>query len=232
MSVMVMASSKIYAVLTGDIIGSTRRGAVPLAQVRHALHEAVSAYQSAHRGVLVGALDMFRGDSWQLLIASPERALEVAIYLRASLHMATGMDTRIAMGIGPVQDIQEEAISQSTGDAFEVSGRQLDDRRAERSDLLIGSSPWVAQRHGDLKTVFGLCDALVSGWTPRQCEAVHFILLHPSATHSEIGDMLEDGVTQQAVSKHLKALHWDAVDQALAWFSNLRFDWADPGTQA
>jgi len=220
----------VYAVLTGDIIGSTRKGAASMPEIRETLAAACSAYRKAYPGHLHGDMDFFRGDSWQLLLDDPQAALEVSIYLRATLRTRKCIDSRIAIGIGPVDRIEEAKISQSTGDAFLTSGRALDDAQKSGSALVIGSSPWTQRQLDELTTVLHLCDGLVTSWTERQCDVVSKRFAHPGLTLKEIGELFalsgkRKTISQQGISNHLRALRWDAVQAALAWFRQRHFDY-------
>lgn len=91
------------AVLTGDLVGSSRLTPASLEGARDAFATAATEIET-WRAKLVGApADFFRGDSWQMLLTQPGFALRAALYIRASLKAGDPeWDTRIAIGYGEV----------------------------------------------------------------------------------------------------------------------------------
>lgn len=116
-----MPQDHIHAVLTGDLIRSTR---LPPQQA----DAAISALEHAARR-WQGNLHFtrFRGDGWQILLEQPQSALRIALYMTAALAAAdTGLTTRLAIGFGTVARLREGDLSGATGTAFTRSGRALD----------------------------------------------------------------------------------------------------------
>ncbi len=211
-------TNKTYAVLTGDLVKSRRLQSGDLERARRAVLEALEQLPQA--GV-EGKAEFFRGDSWQALLSRPEQSLRAAIYVRAALRgldlPEARADSRVAIGIGPVGRIEPSRISLSTGEAFQRSGKALDELGAT-SRLAIafpeGSvpvGPWV-------EVALGLVDRLVRGWKPRQAQAILVLLAKPGASHAEVAEQLDPPVTRQAVTKALAGAGWDAVEAAIALF--------------
>ena len=78
------------------------------------------------RSLVKGKPEFFRGDAWQLLLTDPAMAMRVGILLRASLLAGGLADSRIAIGLGEVEQISSERVSLSTGQAFILAGKALD----------------------------------------------------------------------------------------------------------
>ena len=76
----------LYAVLTGDLVGSSDLTAHELDTLRQSLTEAVAKIRGWREGLVVGDVEFYRGDAWQLLITDPKLFLRVALYLRATLR--------------------------------------------------------------------------------------------------------------------------------------------------
>lgn len=112
-----------FGVLTGDIIGSSHLRSTQLSSVRASLITTANTVRDWKRGLVKGELEFFRGDGWQLLLTDPSMALRVAIILRASL-LAQGLsDTRVAVGLGSIDETTSEGkVSLSMGQAFALSG--------------------------------------------------------------------------------------------------------------
>jgi hypothetical protein len=207
--------STLHAVLTGDIVRSTRSGAPPMSQVRASLEASCATARSAW-GCVIGELEVFRGDSWQMLLSAPDRALDVAFLLRAGLRADCDMDTRAAIGIGTVSELDEARISRSTGEAFLASGRLLDDMRAHR--LALAPSPATQAHFPWIGVALALADRLIAGWTQRQAELVRLALLTPDATQAQLGALISPPVTQQSVRLVLDAAGWGEAMSALQAF--------------
>src|SRR6202012_891309 len=97
--------TELYAVLTGDLVKSSKLTPVELDGVREAIFEAADQIGAWQAGVIVGAPEFYRADAWQLLLSDPSKFLRVALYLRAALRRQKRWDTRIAIGLGGVDRI-------------------------------------------------------------------------------------------------------------------------------
>ncbi len=187
------------------------------------LTEAARQFESFHPHSIRGSIDTFRHDSWQLLLTKPELCFRAALFLRCRLKMLSEppvrYDTRISIGLGEVEDISEERISDSRGAAFLHSGKGLD---ALGGVTLGFSSPlrWFGQRTALARAVTPLLDSVALDWAPAESRAVSGAL--QGLTQEEIARRWPpktDGgsISRQAVAKSLKRAHWPAVQQALRW---------------
>lgn len=211
--------SKVYAVLTGDLVKSSRLSPVQSKRAIGWLRSATKEFEKSFRGTVEGALDSFRHDSWQLLLKKPALAIRAALFLRAALKMQsdgeTKYDTRIAIGIGPVESIAKERISNSRGRAFTLSGQTLDAIKAERLA--------IARDHGDdclARGVVPLLDPLVNEWSAIESQAVYGALRgwtqEYSAAHWQVeGD--EKPPTRQAITQALQRANWNILLSVLEW---------------
>jgi len=211
-----MNASRTYAVLTGDLVRSTRLSADQSAGAMQWLREAADTFDDAHPDTLVGELSSFRHDSWQLLLGRPEQSVRAALFLRARLirqsDSHTKYDTRIAIGIGTVERLDEARISDSRGPAFTLSGKALDALSSHR--LAFASADPV---HGALSyAVAPLLDDVVSSWTPAEALAISGALRGwtQKAIAEDAGSM-----TQQAVSDALDRARWHTVKPCLDWLT-------------
>ena len=166
-----MTQLRYYAVLTGDIIRSTRLRPRQLESVRSSLTNAVGAVRLWNRGLVKGRLEFFRGDGWQLLPTDPAMALRVGIFLRASLLAGGIADSRIAIGLGESGKTLPRRLGLSTGQAFVLSGHALDDM-APYSSMTIEIPKSAGPLSGWLPVIGHLCDSLIEQWTRRQAEIV------------------------------------------------------------
>jgi len=212
---------RIYAVLTGDLVESSKLSAEASNAALDLLRDAVRQFGETHPGSVSLPLDSFRHDSWQLLLERPELALRAAVFLRASLKMASSpeasLDSRIAVGLGTVETVSEDRVSRSRGPAFTHSGKALDAMgdariawaRAGRADsaaaLLAGAA-------------VPLLDCVVNGWTAKESRAVHGTLAGRTQAQIAEGWPLEAAdkpLTRQAISDSLRRAQWSRVETAL-----------------
>lgn len=217
-----------HAVLTGDIVKSTRLAPAAHRQLEAVLKEARAASASIWGDTALPApLTVFRGDSWQMAVREPALALRIALFVHAWLRIPgarhPSLDSRIAIGLGKVDQLPSKAHSTGSGEAFRLSGQALD--RMPRGRLLGIAVPAHARsgRAMALTVVLGLTDAIVSGWTESQARAIVATL--SGKRQKEIGRAWAPGpITQQAVAGHLRRANWDAIGAALTYFSEVADD--------
>ena len=214
-----------FAVLTGDIIGSSRLSAAQLDRTRSLVLKGAQQFHSRSRRLVFGVPEFFRGDAWQLLLREPGQALRVALYIRALLSAKTGVATRIAIGIGPVDAINRSRTSLSTGEAFTLSGHALDEITGyfDLTGALPDRAAVLAQW---FPAILHLCSGLIRDWTRRQAEIVSLALLSDGQTHERIARSLHPPVSKQTVSESLAGANWRSLLEAIRVFETT--DW--PGT--
>jgi hypothetical protein len=199
------------AVLTGDIIRSSRLPPAALDAAMAALADAAAA-MAGWDGARDARFTRYRGDGWQCLAPSPARALRAALFLRANLRaLDRGADTRVSVGIGPGL-LPSGDLSAASGPAFEVSGRGLDRMaRAQQFAVAWCDPPPGA---GVLGAVFALADEISRLWTPRQAE----VLVETLSPGDEVQEALaaQRGISQQAIAKRLSGGGDWALQRALA----------------
>ena len=212
-----MQNSKCHAVLTGDLVRSRDLSPQQLEQARSRLNDAVKEMKGWRRGMITGSMDFFRGDSWQLLVSEPGRALRVALFLRASLIMADLPDTRTAIGLGLVSSVSSRRISQSSGKAFELSGQALDGL-PHGCWFTIALPTDNEPLAGWLAVAARLSDALIRRWTTRQAEVVRLALHPDEPLHEEMAARLDPPVSKQTVTKTLVGADWNSLLEAVRLF--------------
>lgn len=200
------------AVLTGDVVQSTRLG-THAKSLPGRLEQAGELARELATGTST-PVDVFRGDAWQMAIRPPADAIAVAIRFRLSLRWFSGVpevDTRVAIGIGEVDRLPSDRVSRGNGAAFRLSGRALDEMARGRRMAIRTDD---AGLEGTLDAILGLLDTMVSGWSEAQAWAVDFALL--GWNQKRIAKAWQPAsISQQAVQKHLQRAGWPAVDRAL-----------------
>jgi hypothetical protein len=190
------------AVITGDIVAS--RKITNRTLFAKALK---SIFAMINREVLQqkGSFEIFRGDSFQVIVKDAEKALLVAILIRAGLNMggqegsmfAEPVDVRMAIGIGTIS-YKAKKIIESDGEAFHRSGAGLEILNQSDEKLYI-NTPWE-EVNQELIVSTLLADALIRKWTSAAAQAFFYALLR-NATQQELAEFL--GISQPAVHKRL-----------------------------
>lgn len=211
-----------YAALTGDLVRSTKLSAAALDAARRVVADAVADIDRAVGRNGASPAEFFRGDAWQVVLAEPACALRTALLIRARLRAIADVDTRISIGVGPVETIDRHRASLSTGEAFVLSGRKLDTMTSYFD--LTGDLPAAASALQPWFTLtLQLCGGLARSWTRRQAEMVARALVMRDATHEAIGRSLDPAIRKQSVTGVLEAAHWRLLSEALMVFEQT--DW-------
>jgi hypothetical protein len=215
-------SNKLYAVLTGDLVKSSKLTSDESQNAMQWLREAADKIVDLYPESIAGTIDTFRHDSWQLLLTQPSLCLRVAVFFRTALKLHSDKtakyDTRISIGIGEVEFIAESRVSDSRGPAFTISGKNLDDMGRNRLVCQAQNRDWVAIALLS-RVAVPLLDCVVSDWTSTEAHAVHGTL--KGLTQEEIAQSLPPNprtgkaVTRQAVSDSLERGHWGNVEETL-----------------
>jgi DNA-directed RNA polymerase specialized sigma24 family protein len=208
----------VYSVLTGDLVKSSTFGA-KREDVLRTLHELFDTLKkNMPKDIDMYISDIFRGDSFQIVVSDAEYAFLIAIFLRAQLIRKStegfAFDARISIGIGDVEYLYREKITESDGEAFQLSGRFLDEMPTFRRFVITTSSE---EQNKILEVFSAFVDALTSRWTPEQAEAVsHWIF---GETQTSMAKKL--GVTQSAIQQRLQLAGHFAIDACRKYFASI-----------
>jgi hypothetical protein len=178
------------SVITGDIIGSRRainpdQWLVPLKAFFNTLGTEPEVWQ------------FFRGDSFQLEVKSPEKALFKAIQIKALTKCVKGLDVRLAIGIGN-KTYNSPKITEANGDAFVFSGGLFE--KMKKKTLAI-KSPWD-ELDKEINLYLDLAMLTMDKWTQNSAEIVKITFEMPHATQTEIAAKLN--ITQGRISDRQK----------------------------
>ncbi|MCU0870983.1 MAG: hypothetical protein MUE50_01430 [Pirellulaceae bacterium] len=206
---------KTYAVISGDIVRSSRLEREAREELPHILKQAATALREFLGEAIPLDIDIYAGDSWQLLLSSPGAALRAAVFLRAYLlDRADGVDTRVAVAVGSIDFVPGERVSEGDGDAFRLSGRLL-----QESDP--GRRMWFASSQlpdaGLWDVAFGLIDAIISqSWSAKQARAVSGALR--GWPLSKTAALWTPRISDPTVAGHLRKAGWPAVERTIECF--------------
>ena len=194
------------AVLTGDIVNSTKLNVAQFDTLLHRLKEIQSWISQANAG---NTHSIRRGDEFQTVIYDPANALRYVLLYRVGIKaLGKAFDCRISFAIARNEGTRE-LVDESMGEAFIRSGRGLKTLKSEFMHFDSDRSELVAQFSLLLKYL----DWQLSSLTSRQCEVLLPMLQHEdSLSVSELADRLDIAVA--TASKSLKASGWPLI-QAL-----------------
>ena len=200
-------TEKAAAILTGDVVGSTEKPVGALERAMEALAEAargVSAWTGADT-----RFTRYRGDGWQMQVATPALGLRAALFAFARLRAAdAGLATRAAIGIGRVDSMGSGDLADAHGPAFETSGHALD--RMPRTRRLTIDGAGVTTLH---RIVVDLLDERTARWSREQAEAMALHLAPDNPTLTDIAPLLK--ISPQAVNYRLAGAGGTAIRHAL-----------------
>ncbi len=208
----------IYAVLSGDLVESAKLDSVSLKMVIQSIKEGQARFVKAYPGSIIGQVDIFSGDSWQVLMEHEHLSFRAALYFRALVKAVKGLkaDTRIALAWGKIDEdsVNPERISESTGEAFTLSGRAL--AEMDRSRRLVMKLPEAFIKLGGkdysfLQDTLILLDEISNRWTEKQAEAIVYALL--GVKQKTIAAELN--LVQSTINKSLNGAGWNSLNQYL-----------------
>lgn len=213
---------KVYAVITGDIVKSSKLD-------RDARRELFDAMQKIG-GELVNWLgkevtpypfDIFSGDSWQVLLADPARALDAAVFYRVGLIAEMGakkskrkVDTRMAIALGEIDFVPGNRVSEGEGWAFRESGRALGEKKAP--PLMRLQMQYRPEHSGWEDAVILLDTILRRRLTAPRALAIKDALMGLSS--NDIARGWTPPISRSAVTKHLRSVDWEPIKEALEDF--------------
>ena len=212
-----------YAVLTGDLVKSARLDSVNLKVVLQGLQEGQVRFNQTYANSVVGRMTIFSGDSWQVLMSKFNLSFRLSLFFRALVKASEGLkaDTRIALAWGQIDEetLNPDNISESTGQAFTLSGRALAEMDRSKFLAMRLSDNLDYNSYGGLKYLAPsmlLLDAVSSRWTEKQSEIMALTLL--GCNQYQIASELD--IAQPTVYKSLNAAGWKRVKEFLDHVEN------------
>jgi predicted DNA-binding protein YlxM (UPF0122 family) len=196
-----METKKIYAVLTGDLIGSSR---FRIEEREKVISNLKDSFKMISPDSITSPFVIFRGDSFQGVLSRPDEALNAALIIRSSLlsrfkGKRARLDARIAIGIGTIDYLSGNQVGEGDGEAYRNSGPELDKMKKREQNLII-KTPWAGINE-ELRIECSLLDALIQRWTKEQAEVILYHITK-GVTQEEIAKIL--GISQPAVFQRLK----------------------------
>ena len=207
---------KMYSVLSGDLVGSSKLDEKERKEVLNILKDSFKLVESVYPEAVESNFDIYRGDSFQGILTEPGVSLGAAVIIRAYLRskIKHKADARIAIGIGKI-DYLPEHIIEGYGEAFVLSGKLLDEIKKSRYNLQIKTPS--EEINQELRIEFILLDFVISKWSPEQSEAVIEHL--KGLTQEKIAEKIK--ISQPAVHKRLENAGVWLIDRMFRRFETL-----------
>ncbi len=147
--------------------------------------------------------------------------LETALQNRKGLlraHLENfKVESRLAIAVGTIDFIPDDRISAGDGQAFQKSGRLLENIPKYSLMTFAIAGQENTDIHSALEIVVLLLDTLAKRWTARQSQAVADVL--QGWTQEKIANnFMPKPISQQAVAQHLERAEWPAIGEGLKIF--------------
>lgn len=155
--------------------------------------------------------EVYRGDSFQLEV-SVEKALEVALCIKAMIKSNNKIDVRMAIGIGE-KDFKGKKITESYGTAYINSGESFE---RIKNNTLILKSPFK-EFDDYFNPILKLLSFISNNWKPVTSETIFYALTHQDLLQKEVAEKLSKDTT--TVNKALKRGGYDEVVEILNLYS-------------
>lgn len=192
-------------VITADIVGSTK---IPI-EKRDLLPKIIKNLSDELQVLSPFRLEMYRGDSFQIIIDRYEKTLLIATLLRLGLKKEsasteTSLDVRISVGIGEVE-YENQSVGLSDGEAFILSGRSFE--KIGKRRLIAQTSNQII--NDELAVHTFVIDELLAELSVRQSEVLYEWLKNPDAQQKTVAFLL--GVKPSVISKSLHAARANVI---------------------
>lgn len=178
------------SILTGDIIDSRKKSSTIWLD---ALKEILQTFGSSPKN-----WQIYRGDSFQLIINNADEAIHAALKIKSYLKKRANTNVRIGIGIGK-KNSKNTAITESNGEAFVNSGIAFD-TYLKKQNIAI-KTPWQDIDEA-INIALELALLTADFWTQNSAEVFNLSLNNNEITQKEIAGIL--GITQGRVSERQK----------------------------
>ncbi len=186
------------AVITGDVINSKKNAPrVWLTPLKKELNRI---------GKTPKMWEIYRGDSFQVVMNNPEDALLIAMKLKASLKSVKGINVRMAIGLGS-RTYNAAKVTESNGSAFVNSGEKFEMLKQKKQNLAIKSDSY--QFDNEMNLYLKLALIAMNNWTVNAAEIVRVAMENPEKSQQQLGKMI--GIKQSAISTRLRRAYFEEI---------------------
>lgn len=193
------------AIITGDIVGSSK--------VSPDIWLKVLKKELNKIGKNPATWQIYRGDSFQLLVKNPMEALHHAINIKAAFKQIAPLDIRMSIGIG-TKTFDAPKITECNGSAFENSGERFENLKKESLNLAI-KSPWN-EFDIDMNLYIKLALVIMNNWTENAAGIMKLSMEHPELSQQQLGDLLH--LKQNSISRRLKRAYQTEILEVMEMY--------------
>ena len=193
------------AVITGDIVNSQK---VDSKKWLKALEIAIGEdFKNQQKW------EIFRGDEFQYYIEDAKEVFLIILKIKSQIKMIKNLDIRMSIGFG-TRDLAMKKVSLSNGSAFVNSGRNFENLKKEKINLLVNSDN--KNFDDDLNLIFRWASETMDNWTPPVAETVFELLKNKNITQDELAKKLS--ITQSSISQRFKRANYNLILETDTYF--------------
>ena len=205
---------KKYAVLTGDIVNFTQ---LPDKERLKLIGETESLLKSWVNQP--NEAEIFRGDSFQLIIGDITTAIKKGIQLICWFKKHSDeknkiyLSSRISVGIGAIA-YKGKSVLDSDGEAFHLSGRNFD-KMTDHEMLSIKTAN--NDINEQIAIILTFANIVINQLTAAQAEVIYMAI--DNYTQTRMAEEL--GIKQGAVNSRLKLANWKTIHDGINYITEL-----------
>jgi len=193
-------------VITGDIVNSRSQG-----EPENWLNP-LKAYFKKNIGSELGKWEVYRGDSFQVLVP-PVHSLRIALEIKSLILTIDKLDARMAIGIGNT-GYNGSSISESTGEGFHRSGESFEMLKTLKRELII-KTPW-SEFDAEFNLILQFLQIAMESWTPVSAKTAFLVLQNPEVQQYELAQQLD--ISQPSISARYNRAHLSEILSLIKYF--------------
>ena len=186
------------AVLTGDIVNSTKMSTQTYSNVIQSLKAIINQIHEKYGAVG----EIYRGDEFQIQFPNPLHAIECTLLIKLSLHAAKfsnkPIQSTLSLAYGNYSQLNDKPNT-SSGAVFINSGRGLD--QASRGDISINFEKTSENEAQKMTLLTQFLNHQLNRLTRTQAELLYQYIESTYAEHKKIADIT--GTSRQNISNRL-----------------------------
>jgi hypothetical protein len=200
----------IHAVLTGDIVNSTKLSPATEKKLFKILQQILKPYK----------FEFYRGDSFQVYMKEAAKSLLVTLQCRTAAisiiqdESLPASDIKIGIGLGAVQ-APVKTLGSAKGEAFILSGRSFDELAKSETRLAISINDKVGQLA--LQVIADYVELIYQGMTAKQAEVIFELLKGNS--QQEVA--LKLNKSKSTIHQHVTSGRWAKIENLLQQYEKL-----------
>lgn len=189
------------AVLTGDIVNSTKLTPAKERGLVKIIEQALSPYKN----------EFYRGDSFQALLKQPGDSLRIALLCRTaaiSITDKTESDIKISIGLGEIKE-RVKTLGAAKGEAFILSGRAFDELEKTSQRMIIVTADEKANI--SFQVISDYINSIFSRMTPKQAKVIFELL--KGGLQQDVVKRLKK--SKSTISQHVSSGRWPEIEKIL-----------------